>query len=315
MRVEVGQLRIIRFNKAKLPQSYSVLTVITLLLSLLCCDKSSSLVGIKFQNNMREDSIHDLTLRNSLFESSIDCDDTFPLTAFKCTSHDNNLVEEMFERSCMPMNMSEIHASRETTVEGFGTEYYWESSLGGTFQLLKDSPKVSQRTELEMDLPNPRRFSNDIEPVKLLPEDSSKGAEEVKPPIINCAVSEDSVGSKDPMRIVKNSEKCKKKQKGKRKTYRRNPLIRQVLDDVETWMSYRRGELGGKRLNATVAAEKLKLKKKTLDDYSRIVKLGKRYKFLFSENLEKKIGVLRNFVERHHRPKQIFQILYCKRLI
>ena len=46
------------------------------------------------------------------------------------------------------------------------------------------------------------------------------------------------------------------------------------------------------------------LSKKSLDDYYCQLRLGESYSFDFINNLDEKIGVLRNFV-KDHRPEKV----------
>ena len=56
-----------------------------------------------------------------------------------------------------------------------------------------------------------------------------------------------------------------------------------------------------KRLNLQEAAKLVGVSKKSLDDYYCQLRLGESYNFDFVNNLDEKIGVLRNYV-RDSRP-------------
>ena len=44
------------------------------------------------------------------------------------------------------------------------------------------------------------------------------------------------------------------------------------------------------------------ISKKSLDDYYYQLRLGEQYEYEFNENINQKIGALRNFVKSHKKP-------------
>ena len=55
------------------------------------------------------------------------------------------------------------------------------------------------------------------------------------------------------------------------------------------------------------AAKKLKMPKKSLDDYYLFVRLGRKYKFDFKNNLKAKFGTLRQFVRKAKRANKSYR--------
>ena len=69
--------------------------------------------------------------------------------------------------------------------------------------------------------------------------------------------------------------------------------IKEVMELVERWRGYHDGK---EKLNLDVAANKVKIARKTLDDYHLCLRRAKYYNFDFEGNKFEKMGFLRKFI-------------------
>ena len=76
--------------------------------------------------------------------------------------------------------------------------------------------------------------------------------------------------------------------------------IKEVIDLVEKWRNFHDGK---EKLNLDVAANKVKIARKTLDDYHLCLRRAKYYGFDFESNKYEKMGYLRKYI-REQKEKQ-----------
>ena len=80
--------------------------------------------------------------------------------------------------------------------------------------------------------------------------------------------------------------------------------IKDVIQTVALWRQLHNGVLNdGKLVQYTLseAAQKVGVKKKSLDDYLRLLRRARHFDFPFDKHLGEKIGVVRSFVLQRRR--------------
>lgn len=66
---------------------------------------------------------------------------------------------------------------------------------------------------------------------------------------------------------------------------------------VNRWRGMHDRPVDGKKMNLQEAAKIIGVSKKSLDDYYFQMRMGEKYGFDFSGNMQNKVGVLRSFVK------------------
>ena len=84
----------------------------------------------------------------------------------------------------------------------------------------------------------------------------------------------------------------------------RKRKIGEIIEKVILWRKYNEGildEFGNFiQLSLKEAAGKIKIPKKSLDDYYSLIKIGKICGFDFNNNKDEGIGVLRSFIKKNY---------------
>ena len=99
---------------------------------------------------------------------------------------------------------------------------------------------------------------------------------------------------------LNNKQEEEKKGEGRRKKERK---IGYIIEKVSLWRKLYNGIQDGDgntlRCSLEEAAEKVRISKKSLDDYLLQLRFGRRFGFNFNEHKDDKVGILRAFVKKH----------------